>query len=212
MSSRNLTKEENRLNDIAEQYKQRGYKVSVSPPAKQLPKFLSRFRPDIVAEGPDESVVVEVKSSGKARGTDYWKALSKVIQQHPGWRLELVVNSSSKHKMPETIRKDLIKQRLQEGQQIAELGMLAASLLTTWSAAEAAMRLASKRHEIDFPDLRPATVISKLYTDGILEREEYDFLVECMQTRNAVVHGFYAEKIKPSTIKKLQQIACRLLE
>lgn len=211
MASSNVLRDENHLYDIAEQYKQRGYKVIVSPPPKHLPRFLSKFRPDIVAEGPNESVVIEVKSPNKARGTDYWKELSRVVQQHPGWRLELVINAPSKRELPETINQELVRQRLQEGQQLAEAGMLAASLLITWSAAEAAMRLASKAHEIALPDLRPATVISRLYTDGVLEREEYDFLLDCMRLRNPVAHGFYEGKIKRSLLRKLERIALRLL-
>jgi hypothetical protein len=71
MTSTNTPTEEGRLYDIAEEYKQRGYKVTISPPPNRLPKFLGDFRPDIVAEGPNESVIVEVKSSNKVRGTDY---------------------------------------------------------------------------------------------------------------------------------------------
>jgi REase_AHJR-like protein len=212
MTTSNVSSEESRLYDIAEEYKQRGYKVYVSPPPKRLPKFLSKFRPDIVAEGPNESVVIEVKSSGKVRGTDYWKELSSVVQQHPGWRLELIVNDTTTRQPPETINKELIKERLKEGQQLAEKGMLAASLLITWSAAEAAMRLASKHYEIELPDLRPATVISRLYSDGLLERDEYDFLLDCMRVRNAVAHGFYEGRIKLSFLKRLQRITLRLLE
>jgi|ERR1044072_7624305 uncharacterized protein YutE (UPF0331/DUF86 family) len=211
MYNGNLLSEESRLRDIAEQYTQRGYKVTVSPRAKQLPRFLSRFQPDLVAEGADESVVIEVKSSGKVRGSDYWKELSKVVQQHPGWRLELVFNSSSESKMPATIKQEQIRQRLQEGQQLAEQGMLAAALLITWSATEAAMRLASKKYEIELPDLRPPTVISRLYTDGVIERKEYDFLLDCTQLRNNIAHGFYEGKIKPSVIKKLEGLTSRLL-
>jgi hypothetical protein len=211
MYNGNLIREESRLHDIAEQYKQQGYKVTVSPRAKQLPRFLSKFRPDMVAEGIDESVVIEVKSSDKVRGSDYWKELSKVVQQHPGWRLELVFNTPSKSKIPTTINQQQILKRLQEGQQLVEQGMLAASLLITWSAAEAAMRLASESYEIDLPDLRSTTVISRLYTDGVIERKEYDFLLECMQTRNSVAHGFYEGKIKPSVIKKLEELASRLV-
>ncbi len=212
MTSTNISSEESQLYDIAEEYIQRGYKVTVSPPTKRLPKFLNKFRPDIVAESPNESVVIEVKSSNKVRGTDYWKELSSVVQQHPGWRLELVVNNTSKSRRPETLNKARIKERLQEGQDLYKKEMLAASLLITWSAIEAAMRLASKNHEIDLPDLRPATVISRLYSDGLLERSEYDFLLESMRTRNAVAHGFYEERIKPSLLKRLQQIASRLLQ
>jgi uncharacterized protein YutE (UPF0331/DUF86 family) len=211
MSSSNVTTDENRLLDVAEKYRQRGYKVSVSPPSKELPKFLSRFRPDIVAEGPDESVVIEVNSSGKERGAAYWKELSKVVQRHPRWRLELIMDAS-KRAIRETMNEELIRERLHEGQRLAEQGMLAASLLITWSAAEAAMRLAAKGNEIALPDQRPGVVISRLYTDGVLEREEYDFLVELFGVRNAVAHGFYQEKIRRMVLKKLQQIALRLLE
>src|SRR5688572_26813683 len=103
MSKSNLLKEGNRLNDIAEGYKQRGYKVTVAPPPHQLPGFLSRFQPDMIAESPDESVVIEIKSSGKARGTAYWQELSNILQQHPGWRFEFVVDPSSKRDKPETL-------------------------------------------------------------------------------------------------------------
>ena len=211
MTTGKISGEEGRLYDIAEEYKQRGYRVTVSPPPNRLPKFLSEFRPDIVAESPDESVVIEVKSSGKIRGSNYWKKLSSAVQQHPGWRLELVVSDTSTRRTPETINKELIEERLREGQQLAEQGMLAASLLITWSAAEAAMRLASKNHEIELPDLRPATVISRLYSDGLLERDEYDFLLDCMRIRNGFAHGFYEGRIKPGFLKRLQRITLRLL-
>ena len=212
MTSANTSTEESHLYDIAEEYKQRGYKVTISPPPNRLPKFLGNFRPDIVAVGPNESVIVEVKSSNKVRGTDYWRKLSSIVQQHPGWRLELVVNDASRSQKQETINKELINERLQEGQQLSKQGMLAASLLITWSAAEAAMRLASKKYEIDLPDLRPATVISRLYSDGLLERSEYDFLLDCMRLRNAVAHGFYEGRIKRGFLTRLQQITLRLVQ
>lgn len=212
MSSSGVRAEEARLYDIAEGYKQRGYKVTVSPPAKQLPKFLSRFKPDIVAEGPRESVVIEVRSPSRQRGTDYWKDLSTVVQKHPGWRLELVLNGPSKRGVSETMDEGLVRKRLDEGQKLAELGMLAASLLITWSAAEAAMRLASKHNEIALPDLSPATVITRLYSDGLIGREEYDFLLESMRMRNTVGHGFDQGRIKRSSLKRLQHISLQLLQ
>jgi uncharacterized protein YutE (UPF0331/DUF86 family) len=89
--------------------------------------------------------------------------------------------------------------------------MLAAALLVAWSAAEAAMRLASKNHEIELPDFRPSTVISRLYSDGLLERDEYDFLLDCMRVRNAVAHGFYEGRLKSNVLKRLQKITLRLL-
>lgn len=211
MASSGVRTDEVRLHDIAEQYKKRGYKVTVAPPAKKLPKFLSRFRPDLVAEGARESVVVEVQSPSRKRGSDYWNALSDVLQKHPGWRLDLVLNGASE-RPPKTIDEQLVMNRIEEGQVLAEQGMLAASLLVTWSAAEAAMRLASKQNEVELPDLRPATVITRLYTDGLLEREEYDFLLKSMRMRDTVAHGFKQGGIRAGSLRRLQKISLRLLD
>jgi hypothetical protein len=58
MASRTVSREEKRLYDIAESYKRRGYRVTVAPAPNQLPRFLSKFRPDMVAEGPNESICI----------------------------------------------------------------------------------------------------------------------------------------------------------
>lgn len=211
MSSSSVPGDERGLfNVVAEKYRQLGYKVRVSPPSRELPRFLSRFRPDIVAEGPNESVVIEVRSAGRERGIEYWKELSRVVKRHPKWRLELVTVASPQA-TPRIMNKELVRQRLQEGQRLAEQGMLAASLLITWSAVEAAMRLAAEHSEINLLEERPAGVISRLYTDGLLEREEYDFLLELFGMRNAIAHGFDQGSIKRPALKKLQRIAMRLL-
>jgi glycerol-3-phosphate cytidylyltransferase-like family protein len=211
MSSSSVIRDETRLTNVAEKYRQLGYKVTISPPSKNLPRFLSKFRPDIVAEGPEESVVVEVTPSVKTRSAAYWKELSRVVQEHPRWRLELITDAS-KHRMHQPMNKELARKRLLEGQRLAEQGMLAASLLITWSAVEAAMRLAAKENEIDLPDQRPAVLISRLYTDGVLERQEYDFLVDAFGVRNAVAHGFDQKRTRRTLLKKLLQIGLRLLE
>lgn len=197
--------------DIAEEYKQRGYRVTIEPTPKELPQFLSRFKPDVVAVGPDESVVIEVKSSNKLRGLNYWQELTEAIQQHPGWRFELVVDNATKRKLSETITSEQIKELVRDGRRLADEGMLRPALLILWSAAEAAMRLAGFEYEVDLPDFRPATIISRLYTDGVLEREDYEFLMSCMRRRNSIAHGFQEESIDPSIIAELSQITLRLL-
>lgn len=212
MASNSFSTYDKRLYEIADEYRQRGYKVTIAPSAKQLPEFLTGFRPDIVAESSNESVVIELKTLNKTRPTDYWSELSTVVQQHPGWRFELIIGNNTKRQPPETITRNQVKSLLQEGQRLAKEKMFHASLLITWSAAEAAMRLASKDYDVDLPDFRPATIISKLYEDGVLEREDYSFLLDCMKIRNAVAHGFRGETIKPYFIKRLHKIALRLLE
>ena len=212
MTRSNGSIEQDRLRKIAESYKQRGYKVTVSPPAERLPKFLSTFAPDIVAKGRNESVVVQVRSPGRLRGTSYWERLLSAVRQHPRWRIELVMDEVDNRPNPRTINERQIEEQLQEGERLAEQGMLAAGLLVTWAASEAAMRRAGKKHEVEFPDFRASTLITRLYSDGLLERKEYDFLLDVMRVRIAVAHGFVDRSVKLSSLSRLQGLTRRLLQ
>lgn len=212
MSISNMSIEQSRIQNIAEDYKKRGYSVTIAPSVNRLPSFLRKFRPDIIAEGPNESIVIETKSSAKVRGTDYWKRLSSVVEQHPGWRVELIINGDPSEKVRETLTPERIKERISEGQQLSEKGMLAAALLVTWSAAEAAMRLKAKNYSVELPDLRPSTLISRLYSDGLLAKDQYDFLIDCMRIRNSVAHGFFESRLRIGMVKQLQQLALHFLE
>jgi len=200
-----------RISEVAESYRRRGYEVVIYPSPKLLPEFLSGYKPDIIAESPDESVVVEVKSGSKVRQSGYLSELARIIQKHPGWRLELILDNTDRQ-VPETLTRDQIKKRIQEGEVLAQDRMLTASLLLTWSATEAAMRLAGKEYEIELPDYRPTTVISRLYMDGVLSRKEYDFLLEGMRKRNSVAHGFQEKTVTADFIKKMGELAMRLLD
>ena len=212
MTTSNGSSQESRLYLIAEDYEQRGYKVTVAPPAKRLPKFLSNFSPDIVAKGPNESVVIEVTSPGRLRGAEYWEQLYSAVREHPGWRVDLVVDNRGNQQRAKSISRGEIENRLQEGQRLAEQRMLAASLLITWAAAEAAMRSAGKRHGVEFPDLRPETLITRLYSDGLLDRKDFEFLLDCTRARSAVAHGFLEGRLKLSMLNRLQRLTRRLLQ
>jgi uncharacterized protein YutE (UPF0331/DUF86 family) len=211
MATGNVTAEHKRLRDVAEDYRQRGYRVTVEPSGIQLPDFLRAYRLDMIAESPDESVVIEIRSRGTAPEKTDWAELAKTVQQHPGWRLELIVGSDLDKSAVAVIDRSEIEARLQEGLRLGETNMLDAALLITWSAAEAAMRLVGKKQKVDLPDSRPATIISRLYTDGIIEREEYDRLMRTTHMRNAVAHGLRQDGVDAELIEQLRQLTLRLL-
>ena len=50
-----------KVREVAAEYEAQGYKVLVEPSPAKLPEFLEGFHPDLIAQGPNESVVVEVK-------------------------------------------------------------------------------------------------------------------------------------------------------
>jgi Holliday junction resolvase len=211
MTTRVLTPYDRLLQDLADAYKQRGYRVMIAPSSSQLPEFLKAYQPDLIAENSDESVVIEIKSHEKAAQKKYWAELAKVIQQHPGWRLEIVVGVDEDTATHQVIERPEIEARLREGLQLGEANRLDAALLITWSAAEAAMRLACEKHQVDLPDYRPATMISRLYTDGLIDREDYDRLLQSMHMRDAVAHGLRQSGVDSAVVKQLHHISLRLL-
>jgi Holliday junction resolvase len=206
-----VTPYERILQELADAYKQRGYRVMIAPASSQLPDFLRAYRPDLIAENSDESVVIEIKSRVNASEKKYWAELAEVVRQHPGWRLEIVVGADQDTAAHQVIERPEIEERLREGLQLSEANRPNASLLITWSAVEAAMRLACEKHRVDLPDYRPGTLITKLYTDGLIDREDYDRLMRYMHMRDAVAHGLRQSGVDSAVIKQLHHISLRLL-
>ena len=201
-----------RLRDVAEDYRRRGYRVMVEPSVSQLPEFLRSYHPDLIAESLDESVFVELKSSGTASEKDDWAQLAETVRQHPGWRLELVLGTDRDRLAAEPIPRAEVEGRLEQGLRLGESEMLDAALLLTWSATEAAMRLASHKQQVELPDYRPAAMISRLYTDGIISREDYESLMRFMRLRDAVGHGLRHEAYAAADIRQLHRLTRRLLK
>ena len=77
--------------EIADAYRRRGYDVLVEPATGELPSFLADFHPDMIARGPEDSVVVEVKVGTRTTVSEGYRELAETIRQQAGWRFSLVV-------------------------------------------------------------------------------------------------------------------------
>jgi Holliday junction resolvase len=76
--------ERERLLQLAESYKSKGYEVILNPSAEDLPDFLDAYHPDMVVHCGNENVVVQVKSRfSLANSSSYLRDLANVIEQHP---------------------------------------------------------------------------------------------------------------------------------
>ena len=49
--------ERERLIKLAEEYRDRGYEISIHPNPEDLPEFLRNYRPDMIARREDDAVV-----------------------------------------------------------------------------------------------------------------------------------------------------------
>lgn len=185
--------ERRRLAQLAEEYRSKGYQVWVEPSAAELPEWLRLYRPDLVAQSADDSVVVEVRSRPSLSKDSSLSNLAAAIEKMPGWRFDLVVVSPRRRAatpLGASLRADEIRDRLSQVDRLLQQRLLDAAFVLAWATAEASMREVAAQSNIALPELAPSKVIKTLYSQGVLSKEAYDNLVAAMQIRNAIVHGF----------------------
>ena len=94
--------------------------------------------------------------------------------------------------MPANTQSNAIRASLEEAAELEQRKHPAAALLLLWSAMEGALRLLADRENVEMESLAPGYVITRLYTLGLLGREQYRRLDATMHLRNQAAHGFQA--------------------
>jgi len=193
MTSTSVTGNElRRLASVASEYENRGYKVKVQPAADDIPEFLKGFEPDLIATGNGESVVVEVKARREFENEQSVTAITAIeaaLRDRPGWRFELVIDGSDPEPAS-SLAAPQIGTSLEEANELQRGGHLVAALLLLWSATEGILRLLAARENVDLESLAPGYVTKRLYTLGLLGRDQYRILDETVRLRNQAAHGF----------------------
>lgn len=203
-----------KLQEIAAEYQARGYEVLVEPGADKLPEFLASFRPDLVARGPNESVVVEIKVGTKTAASERFRELAETIQRQPGWRFSLVViDPRSDEVAPPTQqlldRKD-IAARLERANELLNTGTVDAAFLLLWVAVEALLRHIATREGLPLERVPSSSLMKELFSLGLLSRSQLDVAQRAFSVRNALVHGFETTRLD-ETARELAQLAQQLL-
>ncbi|MCW5700394.1 MAG: hypothetical protein KIT00_11190, partial [Rhodospirillales bacterium] len=179
---------------VANQYRSQGYQVFVEPRVEGLPDFLREFRPDLVARGKKENVVVEVKQWGDRESAPNLRALADAIRRHPGWRLRVLVTEQDSTVAEEPSRPltpGEILNELNSVRALEEEGHKAAAFLLLWSLLEAAARTRLVELGVERPTPQPATAMVKdLVAHGLVPEVEYPNILAWMATRNTAAHGF----------------------
>lgn len=193
--------------DIVREYKEKGYKVLLNPKSSDIPDFLANFRPDIVAYGPEENVVVEVKSKSSLSGDKNLVLLSEAVNSVSGWRFELVVTNSKKTAVVGDIAEEPsveeLRVHLSAVRQLLSIQQKEAATLLVWAVTEASMRLLAKQQSIELESNSPVFVMKTLFSQGVLSRDDYELLQEAMQFRNSLAHGYWSVEPEQDYASKL---------
>jgi hypothetical protein len=204
-----------RIQAWARDHRLKGYTVIVDPRPAELPDFLLRFQPDIIAHGPEGSIVVEVKSRTALQGGEQLAALARAVEGQPGWRLDLVVtNPRGETGVPddaEVADTENLKARLETAERLAQERQLDAAMLLAWSAIEGILRNVAAEEAVYLGRRGPSYVTKRLYSLGFLSRDDYLRLEDALSYRNSLVHGFAARRLRKATIMALIDLARRLL-
>lgn len=190
MNSASTTERERQaLARAAAEYEARGYQVKLLPSRADMPEFLSSFEPDLIATGNGESVVIEVKAGRELADAQPIAALEAALRNRPGWRFELIIDGSkSEQACPLAVPQ--IGASIEEANEVQQSGHIVAALLLLWSAIEGTLRLLAARENVELESAAPGYITTRLYTLGLLGREQYRILNEALHLRNQAAHGF----------------------
>ena len=203
-----------KIQEIANDYETRGYRVLIEPTPTALPAFLANFHPALVAYGPEDSIVVEVKVGTRTAASERYRDLADTIQHHPGWRFSLVVvDSRSEDMTPATrplIEREKIVERLQEAEELLKQGVKEAGFVLLWVSIEALLRHIASREGFPLERLPSSTLFKELFSLGLLSRNGLDVALRAFAVRNSLVHGFETPELE-AILEELGILAQELL-
>jgi hypothetical protein len=137
-----------RVEELAREYRENGYEVTVWPAPEQLPDPLARFRPDLLARKADALYMVEVKARESLPDPEL-QQLANAVREQPGWRFELVLlKAESEFPGAEPWSAEEVAERLRRVEGLLKADHAEAALLLTWSAAEATLRLLAAKERL----------------------------------------------------------------
>lgn len=180
---------------VAEEYRARGYGVEVGEPLPPDFGLPPSHRVDLVAYGPDETVVVEAKRRSAVGGDSQIRRLAEAIAGRPGWRLELLLIPDEAQPESATPRNGepaaVAREQLLRAATLRDQGLEDAALLLAFAAGEGLMRLLlSARRSSASLEKSPIAMAKTLVSLGDLDETDLARVADALADRNAIAHGF----------------------
>jgi REase_AHJR-like len=198
--------EKERIIKIAAEYSKKGYEVMIGPQKEDLPSFLHPYQPAIIARQGNHNIIVEIASRHSPQFQQYLPSLTKEIEQHSDWQLDLVMTKSEESSDSFHSSEPLSLLEIQRRLQITK-GMIAqpleSVLIYAWSLGEAALRLLAQQENIVLKNNAPINLVNQLVVEGAISRAEYQCLIDSLPLRNAAAHGFQINNLTWESIEQL---------
>jgi len=222
-----------KLLEVAQQYEEEGYIVTLSSQADQLPGFLHPFPLNMIASRDRtnthengstpiheqaEHAVVEIRTRATLSDTSSLDLMAEAVEQAPNWRLDLVVTNpdehlSWQHANQRFLHQDAIHYRLQEARQLSSQEHGEAALLLTWSTLESLLRRNAQTKQVPLEPAHrdnPLHLIKSLLVYGLLDQAQYQVLKSGVQAQQTIAHGYQGTESVVNVLDDLFTVADQL--
>ena len=214
-------REYRKTRQLGRHFERKGYTVCIEPRGSQLPEFLREtgYMPDLIAEGPDESIVIEVTSTDSVERLRELSRVSETIERERGWQFVLVMTNAREPIGPDfpvpLAEVDDLQTALGELLDLYELCKneggrhSQAVLLSAWAIIEGVLRMYLYTGKDGRQQVRsPHSLVRDGVMLGFLEMEDGEFLDRMASARNRVAHGALGERVSVDDLERLVQ-RCR---
>lgn len=210
---------EDRLNIVADRYRNLGFTVVLHPKAGDLPAFAKDFKVQVLATKGGGGVLTVAKANPSELQADADVVqYAEITNRQPGWKLDVFVLGSDAPSLPEKdeareLADDEIRRAMTDAERMLREGFASQAVIAAWAVLEAAMRrrLTSEgRHGGN--GISPRTMLNELFSAGVFSNSEFRDLEGLSRLRNIIVHGFAAPQFPNSAVEFLLRMAKLLLE
>lgn len=187
MTATGFRSEADEVRAAARRYRRKGYRVTIPATNADVPPFLGPFLPDLIAERPDDRVIVEVKRNDALRGSNDLVELAERVAGEPGWRLELVALPSVQTRQlstAEAVRLISSRARAAFDEGHKDVATMAVTLLLQYLLIELGVANGLTLREPELPGLS-----RELAAQGLLPRDWPGRIARVASRRNQVVDG-----------------------
>ncbi len=208
------------LKRLADTYENRGYQVTIRPKPEALPSFAKDFQIEILGTRGNEGVLVAVKKDlDEAAADSNLPRYAEITGLQKRWRFDLAVVEAANPTSREIdgareFSEEDIEESFNQSLNLVQLGFLRPAVITAWAGFEAAMRLRLRAAgERAGWGSSPRSMLNELYSNGIINVEEFPKLETLSRLRNQVVHGFNSPLASESgAVQFLCDLGRRLIE
>jgi len=191
--------EQKTLEDLRKNFESRAYRFIEHPSEDEIPRFLDSYRPDALAFGEHDRVIIEIKIPGGLRSNKIDLAeIANRIPPNEDWRYVVVYAGQDPSEALDIPRsnKFQIDHAIKEVRELSAAGHDRAAMLQIWSVLEALARRIYP-HDIRFTQrpLSPAEIVERLAMEGELDVDEAKRIRSLRSLRNLLAHGDFETKI-----------------